>query len=58
MTSGVQPPQVVPALVFVFRAPTVVQPLSMAAQMPPEEMEFFWRSCLAMIADEEAEYSQ
>ena len=35
MTSGAQPPQVVPALVLVFSAPTVVQPASMAAQMPP-----------------------
>src|SRR6476469_876618 len=35
VTSGVQPPQVVPALVRVFNAPTVVQPPSIAAQMPP-----------------------
>src|ERR1044072_5759972 len=37
VTSGVQPPQVVPALVLVLSAPTVVQPPSMAAQMPPFE---------------------
>src|SRR6185436_15157235 len=37
VTSGVQPPQVVPALVLVFRAPTVVQPPSMAAHSPPFE---------------------
>src|SRR5688500_6287117 len=35
VTSGVQPPQVVPALVLVLSAPTVVQPASMAEQMPP-----------------------
>src|SRR6187431_2077285 len=35
VTSGVQPPQVVPAFVLVFSAPTVVQPASMAEQMPP-----------------------
>src|SRR5687767_614417 len=35
VTSGVQPPQEVPALVRVFSAPTVVQPASMAEQMPP-----------------------
>ena len=37
VTSGVQPPQDVPALVLVFSAPTVVQPASMAEQMPPFE---------------------
>src|SRR5262245_55713374 len=37
VTSGVQPPQVVPALVLVFSAPTVVQPPSMAAHRPPFE---------------------
>src|SRR3954471_13402948 len=37
VTSGVQPPQVVPALVFVFSAPTVVQPASMAEHNPPLE---------------------
>src|SRR5687767_14218753 len=35
VTSGVQPPQVVPALVLVLSAPTVVQPASTAEQMPP-----------------------
>src|SRR4029079_19082261 len=35
VTSGVQPPQVVPAFVLVFSAPTVVQPVSMAPQMAP-----------------------
>src|SRR6185436_815769 len=37
VTSGVQPPQVVPALVLVFNPPTVVQPAEMAEQMPPFE---------------------
>src|SRR5262245_13431528 len=37
VTSGVQPPQVVPALVLVFKAPTVLQPPSMAAHKPPFE---------------------
>ncbi len=37
VTSGVQPPQEVPALVHVFKAPTVVQPPSMAVQMFPFE---------------------
>src|SRR6478752_1664679 len=35
VTNGVQPPQVVPAFVLVLSAPTVVQPASMAPQMPP-----------------------
>jgi hypothetical protein len=35
VTSGVQPPQVVPALVFVFNAPTVAQPASIAVHKPP-----------------------
>src|SRR6185295_12780343 len=35
VTSGVQPPQVVPAFVLVLSAPTVVHPASMAEQMPP-----------------------
>src|SRR3954462_620057 len=37
VSSGVQPPQVVPALVLVLSAPTVEQPPSIAAQMPPFE---------------------
>ena len=35
MTSGVQPPHEVPAFVFVFSAPTVVQPASIAEHSPP-----------------------
>ena len=45
MTSGVQPPQVVPALVFVFSAPTVVHPASMAEQMPPLETLLHEHTC-------------
>src|SRR5687768_2772295 len=37
VTSGVQPPQVVPALVLVLSAPTVVHPASIAEQRPPFE---------------------
>src|SRR3954471_9251088 len=37
VSSGVQPPQVVPALVLVLSAPTVEPPPSIAEQMPPFE---------------------
>src|SRR6187551_3690067 len=45
VTSGVQPPQVVPALVLVLSAPTVVQPPSMAEQIPPFDTLLHEHTC-------------
>src|SRR5689334_22227005 len=45
VTSGVQPPQDVPAFVFVLSAPTVVQPASMAEQMPPFDTLLHEHTC-------------
>src|SRR5215510_1314577 len=47
VTSGVQPPQVVPAFVLVLSAPTVVQPPSMAAHSPPFETLLHEQICAA-----------
>src|SRR4029453_10626941 len=45
VTSGVQPPQEVPAFVFVLSAPTVVQPASIAEQMPPFDTLLHEHTC-------------